>query len=74
MVCKHSYVRAESGIIRFYICASVIGWVALFYFPNQGQMTFGGLILLGTVYQIMSAFVFFGARWALIGFEDNPFE
>jgi|TARA_B100000959_G_C14852961_1_gene570913 hypothetical protein len=67
-------VNWKSGIIRFYFCASVIGWVAVFCFSNQEQMTFGGLILLGAVYQVMFSFVFFGARWALIGFEDNPFE
>jgi hypothetical protein len=42
-------VNWKSGIIRFYFCASVIGWVVVFCFSNQEQMTFGGLILLGAV-------------------------
>jgi hypothetical protein len=41
---------------------------------SDEQLSLGGLFVVWIVYQVMSAFIFFGARWAFLGFEDNPFE
>ena len=68
-------ISFKSKAIRYYASVSLVCWCLLFLFGfSDEQLSLGGLFVVGIVYQVMSAFIFFGARWAFVGFEDNPFE